>query len=152
MIRRESAAAFSGVITEPAAAGISTSQSASSTASPDTSLAAGETADVAGGLDVLGQPRDVQPVGMEDAAGEVGDGHHGGALGGDGPRRDAADVSKSLHGHPQTRPGGDSSARRPRWMVATTPLPVASRRPTMPPSTTGLPVTKQPLVIAVPAE
>ena len=42
-----------------------------------------------------------------------------------------------------------------RWqaaaMVATTPLPVASRRPTMPPRTTGLPVTKQPAGIDVPS-
>ena len=36
-------------------------------------------------------------------------------------------------------------------MVDTTPRPVASRRPTMPPSTTGLPVTKQPTVIDVPS-
>ena len=34
----------------------------------------------------------------------------------------------------------------------TTPLPVASRLPTMPPRMTGFPVTKQPRVMAVPPE
>lgn len=37
-------------------------------------------------------------------------------------------------------------------MVKTTPLPVAWRLPRMPPSITGFPVTKHPLVIEVPCE
>ena len=102
--------------------------------------AAGKPLDVARLADVLGQAINVEAVGMKDAAGKIGDGDHRGAAIGDRLRRHAADIAKTLHRprNPDNRRFSRSQAAR---IVAATPLPVASRRPTMPPSTTGLPVT-----------
>ena len=104
-------------------------------------LRAGEAGDRA----VLGLPvdhaRDVEAVGVVDAAGRVGDGEDLRALLRHQLRRDRAGVAEALDHDASRSSRSMSRCRAASSMQKTAPRAVASLRPSEPPSEIGLPVT-----------
>ena len=143
--------AFFSVMAEPPAAGISTSQSASSTASSGTSSPPGKPFTLPVFADVRGQFRHVEAL--------LAEGSRRRCRRPPRPWRPRLAMARAATDPTLPKPCTatrifDKSRFRCRQaaaMVATTPLPVASRRPTMPPMTKGLPVTKHPPGIDVPS-